>query len=170
MTNSTEPPNPSKRSLRRTAITAGVFALVLSARHAGFMVLLFAIPLLLWMAYAVRVAIRVPERRVVQLWRVGMWCFAVAVVLGVHLYLHVSTRARADAVAQVVKRYMAENGRCPDADPKLGLDAKSLRDRLGISYFACTTDGPMLSYAATFVPFEMYRYDFASGVWGLEGR
>jgi len=159
----------ARRRIRRTLITAAITALLLGMRHAGFTAILLAIPLAIWLAYSAYAIATKPERRPDQLIRVGIWFAAFAIVAVSHTYQHMATRAQADATVAVITRHLRDHGSCPDDLIGLGLDEKQLRPRLGLSYYRCQAGRPTLAYAATFIVFEMFRYDFDSRRWVLEG-
>ena len=160
----------ARRRIRRTLVTAVVMSLLLSMRYMGFMAALLAMPLAIWLAYSVYVVATRPERRRDQLIRVGIWIAAFAVVGGVHAYLHLTTRAKADETAAVIARHLRERGACPEDLAALGLEEAQLKSRLGMSIYRCESGKPTLAYAATFVVFEMYRFDFANQRWVLGRR
>ena len=159
----------ARRRIRRTLIAACGVALLLSLRHMGFVALFVAVPLSLWLAYSVYAIATRPERRSDQTIRVAAWIAAMTAIAASHAYLHVSTRSRADALVAAIRQHLSTSGDCPTDLTRLGLDPGTLRARLGMSYFSCQGGKVFFAYAATFIVFEMYVYDFEQGAWRLRG-
>ena len=169
MNSSTEAAVGARRRIRRTLIAACSVALLLSVRHMGFIAKFVAVPLSLWLAYSGYVIAMRPERRSDQMFRVVAWIAAMTAIATSHVYLHVSTRSRADALVAAIRHHLSTTGDCPTDLTRSGLDPGTLRARLGMSYFSFRGGKVFFAYAATFIVFEMYVYDFEQGVWRLRG-
>lgn len=151
--------------IRRTTIAAALVAALFSMPLMGFATVFLALPLSVWLMYSLYVIAQRPEQRREQLARVACWLGALALIASVHLYLHFSTRARANQAVQTIARYLDTTGNCPSDLAQLGLGPETLRSRLGLSYFRCEGGKATLGYAKTYIPFETFEYDFQHHAW-----
>ncbi|MFY9261197.1 MAG: hypothetical protein WAO71_11895 [Gallionella sp.] len=159
----------SKHKIYITLMWASLMTLFLAMPHAGFMLYLAVIPLSIWTLYSIYLSVRKPELRANQLTRVSIWLLAVALVVGIHYFRHITTRQAADEVVAAIKSYTATHGQCPAELEDIGISPQQLRDKLGYSGYRCEAGEPHLFYAATYIVFDTYSYDFGKGLWKYLG-
>ena len=153
------------RLVRITVLAAGITTLLLAQRHAGFVLLLLAVPLVPWFLYSAFVITTQPARRVVQGLKVTIWLMSVLTVVCIHYYYHVSTRHDAQDIANAIQKYSNEHGICPSSLEAIGMTNAQLRGKLGYSAYVCEAGHPTLFYGSTYVPFEQDRYNFERKEW-----
>lgn len=134
-----------------------------SGRHSGLLIELLVVPVVLYQAVQVLRYRRHSERFPRHLFALAV-AFVVALeIAAVHVYLHVSSRERADYIASAILDYRAIHRRYPAdlaelADPK-ALPPASLM--LGYS----AQEPPSLFYAVTYLPFAVWVFDFKQRTW-----
>ena len=159
--------NSLARSVRANSVLILALACVTFLgvqRHTGFIIFLTAPPILLYqLVQLFRHRKSAPLLRA-HLVAIAILAIASLVVLGVHSHLHDASRAQADLVAQRIEQFQAASGRYPASLSDVGLDSVVFRHDLMLSYLSRDND-PMLFYAATFVPFDTWHYDFSAREW-----
>ena len=134
-------------------------------RHTGLIIVLVAPPILLYqLVQLFRHRKSVPLRRA-NLVAVAIVATASLIVLGVHSHLHDASRAQANQVAQSIEHFQTASGHYPASLSELGLDSAVFRRDLMLSYSSSHGDDPILFYAATFVPFDTWQYNFSAREW-----
>jgi hypothetical protein len=140
-------------------------AFVFAQKYLGVGLYLVVVLLLMWIPLWVYRAIRQRELRSFFFARMAIWVAAVALVAGIHYIRHITTRHQADEIAAAVTRYSQAHGHCPASLTELGMTREQLREKLGTAGYDCRDGKPFLAYAAPFVGFAAYHYDFANGAW-----
>ena len=145
-------------------VAAGAFALLTMQTHAGFAAVLAAPFLAVWFFYSLVIICRAPERRRLQAARVLVWLVAVSAVAGVHWHKVRASRLDAEQAATAILAYKARHGAYPASLGEVGMDAAMLKKRW-LLFYGMHEGNPTLFYAATFVPFETFHYDFEQSQW-----
>jgi hypothetical protein len=158
-------PQIPKKKIFPTLLTAGLMVFILGQNHAGFMLYVVVVPLLIWIPYSVYLMFRRPDVRASQLARVTIWMVAIALVAGIHYIRHKTTRQNADEIVAAINNFSTTHGRCPETIDEIGINQQQLMEKLGLSGYACKDGNPRLFYAVTYVVFDTYDYDFGSGAW-----
>jgi len=153
-----------KKKIYSTLFAAVLFVLFLGQRYAGFMLLLAAFPLAVWMLYVFGEAVTNPDLRKCQSIRIAIWLAAVGLVIGIHFAYHITTRHKADEMVSAIENYRAQYGRYPATLDEIGIDRQQLRARLGMAYYSGKAPA-LLAYGVTYVPFDTYDYDFEKKAW-----
>jgi hypothetical protein len=91
-----------------------------------------------------------------------MWVLTISGILLIHLHYYHSSRNDADQIAKAIIRYKAEHGYYPQNLKAAGIE--NPRKAWMIGYFP-EKEKPGLFYAATFLPFDTYFYDFDKDTW-----
>lgn len=134
-------------------------------RHGGLFIGQVAPPILLYQLVQIfRHWKSVPQRHA-HLVAIAIVATASLIVLGVHFHLHNASRAQANQVAQSIEHFQAARGHYPASLSEVGLDSAVFRRDLMLSYSSLQGDDPVLFYAATFVPFDTWQYDFLAREW-----
>jgi len=134
-------------------------------RHSGLIIVLLAPPILLYqLVQLFHHRKSVPLRRA-HLLAVAIVATASLIVLAVHSHLHNASRAQANQVAQSIEHFQAASGHYPASLSEVGLDSAVLRRDLMLSYSSSYGENPILFYAATFVPFDTWQYNFSAHEW-----
>jgi hypothetical protein len=154
-----------KKKIYSSLLAAALMVLILGQRHAGFMLYVVVLPLLIWLPYSAFVIVKKPDVRASQLARVSIWIVAIALVAGIHYIRHKTTRHNADEIVAAINNFLTTHGRCPTTIDEIGIDQQQLKKKLGLSGYACEDGKPQLFYAVTYMAFDTYHYDFGSGVW-----
>lgn len=156
-----------QKTLKSTLTTAVCCALSLMMPHAGFAIFLVAIPWLPWAVFTMVRAVRNPDRRKFHMMQIGIWVFALTVVLAVHEFYSYRARQYADEIVLKVKDWHTAHGAYPCTVKDIGVDLKEMRNRLGYSAYACREEKiyPFFFYANTFEAFTTWSYDFERDVW-----
>lgn len=154
-----------RKKLVPTLLAAAIMALILGQSHAGFMLLFVAMALLAWIPYSAYVMFRKPDIRALQLARISIWLFAVVLVAGIHYLRHETTRRNANEIVASIKLFSAAHGRCPATLDEVGISPQQLKEKLGKSGYECRDGKPFIFYAATYIVFDTYSYNFAANQW-----
>jgi hypothetical protein len=172
MTNATEPetsapPKVEKaRKIYPTVIAAASFVLFCAQPMLGFVAILLAIPVAIWMIFQLVYAIGHPGSGKNRALRVGVWLLAYALVFGIHAIQENAIRQRADAIVAKIETYQARHKTCPPTLEAIGESRESLSAALGRrSLYACVENAPYLVYTAPASGFDMYLYDFERKTW-----
>jgi hypothetical protein len=154
-----------KKKLSPEVIAATLFTLFLSLPHTGFMLALFAWPLLILGLVSLVQMTRRPETRKFHLARILIWVTACALVVGVHYVRYTTARSYANEVVAKIRHFSAAQGRCPKDLKEMGIEKQEFREKLGVlSYYRC--DGyPELFYPVPYIVYDFYHYDFERNVW-----
>ena len=156
----------SKRKIYSAIILAVIVVLTVGQAHAGFLVLVLALPLFVWLAWSIFVIVRRPYVRLAQGICIVVWMVALLLVFAAHLLRHEVVRSDANQVVREIRRHMADYGRCPHQLSVLGYKQHDLIDRLGENYgYSCENRKPKFFYIATFTIFDTFEYDFEESNW-----
>lgn len=159
----------SKRKIYSATIMAVIAVLTIGQRHAGFLLALGGLPLVVWLTWSAWVIVRRPYARLGQLICVGVWLVALALLAGIHTVWHQSARRNADSIVKAIDAYSTSYGRCPQSIEHLGIKREVLVEKLGENYtYACNYGKARLAYVATFTIFDTYAYDFEKDAWTYE--
>ena len=159
----------AKRTIYSATIMAVVVVLTAGQPHAGFLLALGALPLVVWLTWSAWVIARRPYARLGQMISVAVWLGALALLAGIHYVWHRNARRDANEIVKAVDAYSAINGRCPQSIERLGIKREVLAEKLGENYsYVCNAGKAKLSYVATFTIFDTYAYDFDKDTWVYE--
>ncbi len=152
----------TKHQVRDTAIAAVVLGALFLVHGMATGLVFVAISMAFWLPYSLVVIIRNPDRRKIQLLKVGIWILMVVTVLLVHLVRHRYARDYADSVAQRIEQFRNTQGRYPDRLEEIGMSTAELKARLVTPHYS---NRPKFYYANTMVAFRMWSYDFETREW-----
>ena len=79
--------------------------------------------------------------------------------------MHASSRKYAQGVTNAIQAYSAAHGFYPQNLEAIGMTSQQLRSRLSYSAYGLHEGKPYFYYGATYVPFELEKYDFATREW-----
>lgn len=144
-----------------------LLTLFLSQPHAGFMMILFMPPALFYQLVRLAIGWRASQKRIQALLAIAVVLLATAVVGGVHVHRHLGARAEADQLARRVLDFQEKQGHFPSDVTELGEPALPKKSRHMLHY-GFHGGQPMLFYAATFVVFDTWQYDFSSQTWAYK--
>ncbi len=145
-----------------TAIGCALVMLFTIPPHLGFMLILFAIPLAIWILYSIGLVLIEPAQLRPRAIILGLWVAAILIALSAHWYYAVDARRDGDEYARVIERYKAVHGTYPSDMKAAGLAPKRNSYMHGYIMYE---GKPSLVYAATFAMFDTYGYDFEHHVW-----
>ena len=154
-----------KKKIYSSLLAAAFMVLILGQEHLGFMLYVVVLPLLIWIPYSAYVMVRKPDIRAQQFVRVFIWIVAIALVTGIHYIRHKTTRHSAEEIVSAIDSFSATHGHCPANLDEIGISSEQLREKLGMSGYSCDKGNPHLFYAATYIVFDTYHYDFKTGSW-----
>ena len=130
----------------------------------GF-VLIFLIPSCLRSLYVIFIKKKEKQVRCLQLL---LWFIACVAVIVHHVYLYHSTRDFADKVAIEIIQYKQKHGDYPANIAEVGYKKEDFKPYwLHYSYEA--DEDPFLIYAATWIVFDAYIYNFETNTWKYKG-
>ena len=158
-----------KKQFYKTLVSGVLMALILAQPHVGFMIYIFALPLLIWFIYSTYVSLTKPDRRKWQLIRMSVWIISVLVILGIHYSRRESTRHYADYIVAAINKFELEQGTYPDNIEMIGVSRQQLKEKLGLSGYSYVKGKPDLFYADTFIVFQTHHYDFLKDTWVYHG-
>jgi predicted PurR-regulated permease PerM len=148
-----------------SAVPAAVaFAFVFGQIHFGFMAAFFLPFLLAYFIYCGFIAIRRPLDRKVIAAKAATWACALLAVAITHWYWFVASRADANRVVSAVIGYRNRTGNYPPDDAALGIEIKPLESKWMLGYHLWHGQ-PSVLYAATFIIYDAYEFDFDSRTW-----
>ena len=154
-----------KKQLFVTLISAFVFVLILSQRHAGFLIIFFAIPFVVWVLYTLHIAVKNPILRKWNFYRIVTWCVAFLLVFTIHLHYYQVTREYGNRVAELILEYKRIHGTYPVEIEQVGIRKADLRSNLGMGSYSLNENKPSLFYAVTYIAFDVYSYNFEIQDW-----
>jgi hypothetical protein len=133
----------------KTFLLVAVFLLVITLKHAGFMVLLmipfFAVSLI----RGIVLMVRKPDQRKLCGARMVILAAALCTIASVHWYWFHAARDNANAVATAVIAYKSRTGAYPTGLAELGLNQNELLRKWMLGY-GLDRGQPSLFYATTF--------------------
>jgi len=148
------------RSLISTIAIAAIVAFLTGAVHGGFMLVLVIPFLIVWLLRSAWTMYRHRERRRLLAGKIAIWIATILVVALLHRYYATEARAEADAAIRAVVAYKNQHGEYPKHLSEAGVN----NGRWHVGY-GVDEHGPWLLYPATFVVFEVWRYNFLSERW-----
>jgi hypothetical protein len=154
-----------KKQLYKTLASGVLLTFFLAQPHAGFMIYIFVLPLLIWFIYSLYVALTKPDRRKWHLIRMSVWIASVLVILVVHYDRKQTIRHYADDIVAAINKYKLEHGTYPDNIEMIGVSRQQLKEQLGLSGYSYEKGKPGLFYADTFIVFQTHHYDFQKNTW-----
>lgn len=159
----------ARRQIYSATIMAVIVVLTVGQRHAGFLLVLGALPLLVWLTWSAWVIVRRPYARLGQIICVAIWAVALALLATIHFVWHETTRRDANEIVRAIEAYSATYGRCPQGIDKLGIKREVIEEKLGANYgYVCNGSKAKLSYVVTFSIFDTFAYDFEDETWNYE--
>ena len=160
------PPTPpdQKKQIRASLIAAGLYSLIASRPHVVILTIFIVPAFLIWLPYTTVIAAIRPQIRTMQLTRIAIWIGAFALVAGMQFMRHIIVRQRANGIVSAVNAYKVEHGHYPAALDEVGIHPEQLIEQLGLAVYSVEAR-PQLSYAVTYLIYDMYTYDFEQGSW-----
>jgi hypothetical protein len=150
-----------------TLLFAAITAYFTTQNHFGFVLAFLAPVLLIYFVIGLILLLRRPVERRQRAIRMGIWFLVLVAGCVMQHYWATAARQQGNAVAQAVQAFQAHTGRYPQTLADVHIDAAGLEDRWMLSYRL--VDGkPMLDYASTALPMDVYAFDFGSGKWVLD--
>jgi hypothetical protein len=152
------------RKYRWTVLAAGVVLLFTVSIHAGFLIYFVVPVLVIWIMYNLIRARKEKERLKPLGIKLLAWLAVITIVLANHWYLAYASRKDADLVVAKVLEYRIQHGVYPKDMMEAGINDPRFGHEWMLHYEA-ENGQPELFYAATFVPFDTYGYDFQTLQW-----
>ncbi len=143
---------------------AVIMSIICLPRYCGLIMFFFIPFFALWLFIRIFKAYKKPEQRKPLLINSLIWLFAFSSIAAVHWNRTISSRQDADFVVSKVMEFKAKNGFYPANLAEAGLDTDHFKNEWEI-WYNTKQGGPFLSYPLTFVPFNMYHYDFEKQKW-----
>ncbi len=119
----------------------------------------------IWIPYSLFLMVWKPARRNTQIAKIILWGVSVSVVVAVHTHRAQEIRARADKALALILKYKADTGVFPASLEDAGWSDAPGRSGLAKIFYGNKDGSPMLFYAATFIVFDTYSFDFDAGTW-----
>ena len=150
------------RSLIPCIVFCAISALILGQKHAGFM-LYFLVPMMLIYMAVSAWRIRKQPQRLPELPLKMLLCLTTIICIAlVHMRYHQQARLEADNIAKQIQAYQQQYHAYP-VDLQA---AQAVSTAVSRTHYSLTQNQqPNLFYPATFVPFEVYAYDFQTQQW-----
>lgn len=149
------------KPLVSTILACALVAVLTAPVHAG-MFLFFVVPIVcIWALVNAYLAWREPSTRRRRGMHVAIWAITLAGLFATHAYYKHVARGAAQSAAAAVTAYRITNGSYPPTLQAAGIPPDQ-RWRVG---YVLAKDGPFLFYPSTFVPFDIYSYNFERGTW-----
>lgn len=159
----------SKRKIYSATLAAVIVVLTVGQKHAGFLLVLGVLPLMVWLTWSAWVIVRRPYARLGQLICVAIWAVTFALLGTIHFIWHDTARRDANEIVKAVKAYSATHVRCPPSLDTLGIKREVLTEKLGENHgYTCKDGKAKLSYVVTFTIFDTFAYDFDDENWVYE--
>ena len=132
--------------------------------RAGFLMVLFIPFIFVTLVLNVIAIIRKPERRRLSITRVVVWLVVPMIVGIAHWYWYRASRTDANVAAAAVIRYKAQTGSWPKSLQEAGIADPRFGKRWMLGYLP-DAQRPFMVYAATFMMFDSYTYNFEENRW-----
>ena len=150
------------RSLIPCIIFCALSALILGQKGAGFMLYVLVPVILVYMAVSAW-RIRKQPQRLPELPLKMLLCLTTIICIAlVHMRYHQQARLEANRIAEQIQAYQLQHKAYP-ADLQA---AQAVSTSVSHTHYSLNQNQqPSLFYPATFVPFEVYAYDFQTQQW-----
>lgn len=149
----------------RWTLMAGLAVLLFAVSIHGGFVIYFLVPVLaIWIMYNLIRARKDKERLKPLGVKLLIWLAVIAIVLANHWHLAYAARRDADLALTKVLRYRTQHGVYPADLAAAGISDPQYGHEWMLHYEG-ENGQPELFYAATFVPFDTYSYDFQTMEW-----
>ncbi len=150
------------RSLIPCIVFCALSALILGQKGAGFMLYVLVPVMLVYMAVSAW-RIRKQPQRLPELPLKMLLCLTTIICIAmVHMRYHQQARLEADKIAKQIQAYQLQH----NAYPKDLQAAQAVPTSASRAHYTLNQNQqPSLFYPATFVPFEVYAYDFQTQQW-----
>ena len=150
------------RSLIPCIVFCAISALVLGQKHAGFM-LFFLVPVMLVYMAISAWRIRKQPQRLPELPLKMLLCLTTIICIAlVHMRYHQQARLEADNIAKQIQAYQQQYHAYPvDLQAAQAVSTAVSRTHYSLNQ----NQQPSLFYPTTFLPFEIYAYDFQTQQW-----
>ena len=100
--------------------------------------------------------------RKLEWYKTALWLGALIFCTAVQVYYHIDMRQQANQMVVAINQFQQQHQRYPHDRAELG-DIDGLENRR-IYYFQ-HKNRPIVSYPATFIVYDTYRYDFEQHQW-----
>lgn len=159
----------AKRKIYSATLAAVIVVLTVGQKHAGFLLVLGALPLAVWLTWSAWVIVRRPYARLGQIICLAVWIVALALLASIHYVWHDTARRDANEIVKAIEAYSAAHVRCPPSLDTLGITREVLTEKLGENHaYTCKDGKAKFSYVATFTIFDTFAYDFEDENWIYE--
>ena len=150
------------RSLIPCIVFCALSTLILGQKGAGFMLYVLVPVMLVYMAVSAW-RIRKQPQRLPELPLKMLLCLTTIICIAlVHMRYHQQARLEADKIAKQIQAYQQQYHAYPkDLQAAQAVPTSASRTH----YTLNQNQQPSLFYPATFVPFEVYAYDFQTQQW-----
>ena len=150
------------RSLIPCIVFCALSALILGQKGAGFMLYLLVPVMLVYMAVSAW-RIRKQPQRLPELPLKMLLCLTTIICIAlVHMRYHQQARLEADNVAKQILAYQRQH----NAYPKDLQAAQAVSTSVSRTHYSLNQNQqPTLFYPTTFLPFEIYAYNFQAKEW-----
>lgn len=156
----------SKRKIYTAMILGVVVVLTIGQAHAGFLFIVLALPLTIWLSWSLFVIIRRPYARLAQFISIVIWMISIGLVVAAHYVRHEHARSDANRIVAAIDQFGGDSGRCPPSLESIGFKRAIVEESLGANFvFGCIDRKPKFSYVATFTIFDTFDYDFDRDTW-----
>ncbi len=144
-----------------TIVACALVSVLTGQVHTG-MFLFFVVPLVsIWALISAYLAWRDPATRQQRGIRFSIWAVTLVALFATHAYYRHAARLAGQTAANAIAAYRLANGSYPPSLQAAGIPPDP-RWRVG---YVLAKDGPFLFYPSTFVPFDIYSYNFERGAW-----
>ena len=150
------------RALIPCIVFCAISALILGQKGAGFM-LYFLVPVMLVYMAVSAWRIRKQPQRLPELPLKMLLCLTtISSIAMLHSHYHKQARLEADLIAEKVRAYQLQHHAYPkDLQAAQAVSTPASRTHYSLNQ----NQQPSLFYPTTFLPFEVYAYDFQTKEW-----
>jgi len=152
------------RKYLSTLLGALLAFFLVGTNHGGFMLFFLIAILLIWAFYNLIRGRTQPERRRPFAVKCLLWLVTLVIIVGNHVYLFQASRRDADFLASKVLIFKTAHGRYPVDMQEAGITDPDFGRHWMLHYDAANGQ-PFMLYAATFIVFDTYDYDFQTRQW-----
>jgi succinate dehydrogenase hydrophobic anchor subunit len=156
----------STNRILKTVFGALFLLFITAQRHAAInliFVFLFLIPSFIHSAV---VCYRNKEEVKVKLAKAVIWLFTIIVIISIHVHMHNNARLVANQIAEAIALYEQAHGAYPASVEDVGFSKQYTRSQ-GVHYIN-QSGNLSLIYLVTFMPFDIYLYDFKGKKWNYQ--
>ena len=146
----------------KTIIVCTLVVLLVSQRYSGMMIPFVTIALIISFLSSAYVCYKNPQEIKIRIIKASIWILGLILASSVHFYMYTKTRDIANIIAEAINLYYQKNNKYPRTPKEFGFSGEELHDQ---HIFYNNEDEPYLMYPSTFMPFDVYQYDFKNHTW-----